>query len=282
MSNREEWTSRDTAECVGMLLLTAGALTACTGNLSFDRLASYAQTAGDLAMPVAAGVGGALIAIGVLMIAVRILRVAMLAAAHAFWVYRRRWARVVDDLGLTERQGEKIAVPRIVSVVRHGDEDTVTVRMLPGQTAEQWHARSAALAAEFGAVSARVGFGAVPHRDVVIVFNRRPVPQRPMLALPAPQPHPLPLFLPQEQPQVVPMPLPGQQQRTPGEQVAVRLSGLRLQIVWARVCPQRENEGRSLPLRQRFGVRGGIVWATTTATVPARTWCSSRWQQAVA
>lgn len=259
---RPEWSGKDTAECVGMLLLSAVALTACTGNLSIDDLRVYAQTAGDLAMPAAAGLGGALLAVAVLLVAVRYLRVATLTAARSFWLYRRRWAEVLGDLGLTETAGEHVRVPRIVSVIRHGDEDVVTVRMVPGQSAEHWAARAAALACEFGASSAQVHHAARPHREVVVVFNRGrslPPPSRPMLALPAPQPHPLPLALPTQQ-----RPQPQQQpQGRPDQQVALRVVGLRLSLVWARV--QRVDQNGFRVARPRYGLRGGMEWAWATS-----------------
>ncbi len=250
--DRGPWTGKDTAECVGMLFLTAGALTACTGHLSIDHIRAYAQTAQDLAVPVAMGVGGAVLAVGVLLVVVRHLRVLLVAAARVFWLYRRRWAAVLTDLGLTETKGETTIVPRLVSVVRYGTQDVVSVRMLPGQSAASFHERSAALAAEFGAVSARVRFGDVPHRDCVIVFDRARGPRKEQLALPAPQPHPLPLSLPQQQ-----------QQRHGGPQLAIQLTGLRLSIVWARV--QRTGHDGSMvriPARHRFGLRGELRWAT--------------------
>ncbi|MEV0344060.1 hypothetical protein AB0H49_34125 [Nocardia sp. NPDC050713] len=249
---RGPWTGKDTAECLGMVVLTAGALAACTGHLSIDDVSGYAQTAGDLAVPVAAGLVGTVAVLVVLLVVVRHLRAVAVAAAWAYWLYRRRWASVLADLGLCEDSAAGIRVPRLVSVVRHGSEDTVSVRMLPGQSAATFHERSAALAAEFGASSARVKFGAQPHRDIVIVFDRHRAPRRGQLALPAPQPHPLPLYLPQHQ-----------QQRHAGPATAIQISGLRLQIVWARIQRTGHDGSRvRLPLSQRYGLRGELRWAT--------------------
>lgn len=260
MSRRETpWTRKDTAECVGMLALSAGALLAWSGHLTIDDMRAYAQTVGDLAAPVAAGVGGAVLAIGVLLVAVRYLRVALAAAVRVFWLYRRRWARVLEDLGLTETKGETTKVPRLVSVVRQGTEDVMTVRMLPGQSAADFHERSAALADEFGATSAKVSFGLHRHREVVIVFNRTPAPRGPLLELEQAKPHPLPLALPepatghqhQHQPQAHP-------------RYAVSLRGLQLRIVWARVQRISENDrtGAQIAARSRYGLRGEMRWAT--------------------
>jgi hypothetical protein len=255
-AQRPDWTGKDTAECVGMLLLTAGALAACTGNLSIDDMSGYAQTAQDLAVPVAAGVGGAVFAVALLLVVVRHLRVWLVAAMRAYWLYRRRWAAALEDLGLTETKGDVVKVPRLVKVTRYGSQDVVMVRMLPGQSAQSFHERAAALAAEFGAASALVRFGDVPHRDVVIVFDRSRDPRRELLALPAPQPHPLPLSLPINQ-----------QQRKAGPQMAIRLSGVQVQIVWARAQRTGEN-GRMvrIPARRRIGIWTDVRWCTTWAT----------------
>lgn len=253
---RDPWTGKDTAQCVGMAALMAGGLLACTDNLSIEDMSRYAQTAQDLVLPVAAGVGAAVFAVALLLVVVRHLRVWLVAALRALWLYRRRWASVLEDLGLTETAGEVVKVPRLIKVTRYGAQDVVMVRMLPGQSAQSFHERAAALAAEFGAASALVRFGDVPHRDVVIVFDRSRAPRRDLLALPAPQPHPLPLSLPSHQ-----------QQHKAGPQMAIRVSGVRVQIVWARAQRTGEN-GRKvrIPARQRFGLWGDVRWCTTWAT----------------
>jgi len=243
-----------------MLALSAGALLACTGNLSIDDMRVYAQTAVDVAAPVALGAVGAVAALALLLVVVRHLRVMAVAAARGYWLYRRRWASVLEDLGLTETTPAGTKVPRITGVQRVGTEDVVSVRMLPGQSAGTYHQRSAALAAEFGAAGARVGFGRNPHRDLVIVFDRQHRPaRREQLALPAPQPHPLPLALP-NLPQHKP-------HREAGPQVAIRISGVQLRIVWARVQRTRDDGSRArIPVRYRIALRGEMRWATTWAT----------------
>jgi hypothetical protein len=256
---RDPWTGKDTAQCVFMLGGSAFGLAAFTGHMKIDQLHAYAQAAAALAVPVAIGIGAAVLAVGVLLVLMRHLRAVLVAMVRAYWLYRRHWARVLEDLGLTETKGEQIKVPQIQSVSRHDHEDMVIVRMLPGQSAAFYHERSAALAAEFGASSARVRFGEVPHRDVVIVFDRRPAPRKEQLALPAPQPHPLPLYLPTEQ------------QHKAGPQMAIQLSGLRLQIVWARAHRATGDGSRvRVPLSQRYGLRGELRWCTAwTATATA-------------
>lgn len=261
MSRRETpWTSKDTWQCIGMIPLTAGALLACSGNLSLEDMGRYLDTAGDLAVPISAGVGGAVLAVAMALFAVRYLRVALLAALRIYWQYRRRWSRVLTDLGLTETQGEHVMVPRLVSVTRYGDDDVMTIRMLPGQSAVDYHERSAALAEEFGANSAKVSFGLHRHREVVVAFNRTPTPRKPLLELEAQKPHPIPLALPEPQQQGQGRYRP---QAHPG--FAISLTGLQLRIVWARVQRFHENDHtgvRTAAGRARYGLRGEMRWAT--------------------
>jgi hypothetical protein len=238
-----------------MLLLTAGALAACTGNLSIEDMGGYAQTATDLAVPVAAGLGGTVFAVALLLVVVGHVRVWLVGAMRSYWLYRRRWAVVLEDLELTQAKGEQTRVPRLVSVQRHGEQDAVTVRMLPGQSAVLWHERAAALAEEFGAGWARVSFGKT-HREIVVVFDRRRTPWHEQLALPARQPHPLPLSMPSEQ-----------HEHRAGPQMAMRMSGVQVRIVWARAWRTGEN-GRMVRIVHggRFGRWGDMRWCASWAT----------------
>lgn len=259
---RGPWTGKDTAECVGMLVLTAGALTACTGNLSLTDMGAYAQTLGELALPVVVGVGATVLALGVAMLLLGRLRVLMARAARLWWCYRRRWAQVMAAQGLTTEAAGVVSTPRIVSVHTTPDgADVVTVRILPGQSVAQWHEASAELAAAFDATEARVSF--TPKRtDIALTFRTGPAPtRREPLALPAPKVHPIPLRMPvQGMPQ-------GRQHRA-GEQVAMQVAGLRLQIVWARVAPTVNNGKQgSFTTRQRWGLWGQLRWCTTWAAV---------------
>lgn len=263
MKQDQEWTRKDTAQCVGMLALTGGALAACTGHLSIDDIRAYMHTAGEFASTYAvvavAGLGGTVLAVGVLLLLVRHLRAALAAMARTYWIYRRRWAAVITELELTTTTPSGTKTPRLRSVVRIGDEDVVSVRMAQGQSAAMWHEKSAALAYEFGATSARVSFGDQPQRDIEIAFYRpqQPAPRRrEQLALPAPQQHPYPLTLP------VPVEQPRQRQQA-RPVTAIRISGLRLQIIWAHI-PRTGHDGSiiRMSLRQRYGLRGELRWAT--------------------
>ena len=247
---RPEWTGKDTAQCVGMLLLSGGALLAVTGHLSVDHMRVYAHTAGEYAPTAGLGVVGVGLGVAMILVGLRYLRAAITTTARNVWLYRRHWAAVMDTLGLAVTTEGALRVPRLRTVVRIGTEDVLSVRMVKGQTAWKFHEQSAALAAEFGATSARIRPGQLAHRDVEIVLSRGGT-GRPMLALPAPQPqHP-----------VLTMPEKKQQQ-------AIRLTGLRLQIVWAHVQRRDQNGVKvRIPLRERFGLAGDVRWCTTCAVI---------------
>lgn len=257
-SQKDTW-----AGCVPMVLCAPVALAAFSGHLSIDDIHAYVHTASTLAVPVVAGIGATALAVGVLLASLKYLRVQLLAVLRNIWLYRRRWASVLMLLGLAEEN----ATPRLISVVRIGNQDIAKVRTLHNQSAMAWHEKAAALAGEFGAVSAQVRPGG--YREIEIVFTRptkTPKPRREQLALPAPAPHPYPLALPQAQPRLLPNQPQRERQGVP--RTAIRISGLRLQIVWARVVRTGNNEYRvRMPIGRRFGLRGEIRWAEAWATI---------------
>ncbi|TDP32338.1 hypothetical protein [Nocardia ignorata] len=70
--------------------------------------------------------------------------------------YRRRWATLLTACDLATRDGDRVFVPRLVSV-RIGDSiDIVRTRMLPGHSPDTWFNRRDHLAHGFGAQQARV------------------------------------------------------------------------------------------------------------------------------
>ncbi|MGW6728131.1 hypothetical protein ACWF9G_19715 [Nocardia sp. NPDC055029] len=72
--------------------------------------------------------------------------------------YRRRWAKMLTACDLATRDGDRVLVPRLVSV-RIGDAtDTVRARMLPGHSPDSWTNRADSLAHGFGAQQARIRF----------------------------------------------------------------------------------------------------------------------------
>ncbi|MGW5229633.1 hypothetical protein ACWEP5_32475 [Nocardia niigatensis] len=86
--------------------------------------------------------------------------------------YRRRWARLMTACKLTDGDADALYVPSIRNIVIGEYIDRVQVRMLPGQSPEDYHLRAVRLAHAFGALECRpvdVGPAAVElvfrHRD---------------------------------------------------------------------------------------------------------------------
>lgn len=69
--------------------------------------------------------------------------------------YRRRWARLLTACGLTEGDADVRYVPRLLLVVIGEHMDRVRVRMLPGQSPEDYHLKAVRLAHAFGALECR-------------------------------------------------------------------------------------------------------------------------------
>lgn len=69
--------------------------------------------------------------------------------------YRRRWARMLTACGLTEGDAHVLYVPRLRLVTIDDHLDRVRVRMLPGQSPEDYHTRVVRLAHAFGARECR-------------------------------------------------------------------------------------------------------------------------------
>jgi DNA segregation ATPase FtsK/SpoIIIE, S-DNA-T family len=94
--------------------------------------------------------------------------------AHAAWryltLYRREWQPAMLLSGLAHGSGARQRLPRIVRVRVDGPADVVHVVMLPGQIAEDWHARRERLAHVFGARSCRVYEHGPRSRRLVLEF----------------------------------------------------------------------------------------------------------------
>lgn len=254
----DEWTSKDTAHCVWMLVGSAGGLLAFTGHLSIDSIRAYAGTAGTLAVPILMGLGALMVVLGVLLLAVRVTGKAMPAVWRGVWVYRRKWASSLDFLGLTEGTD----VPRLRSLVRVGTDDVATVRLIKGQSAIHWQQRAAALAAEFDADAVQIRPTKKAHREIEVVFchGRPGSPWGEQLALPAPKPPVLDLNwgkAPTKRPT-------GQA----GPEYALSLRGLQIRLVWARRWQRSNNGAWSVaPILQRYGAHAQIRWGESWATL---------------
>ena len=69
--------------------------------------------------------------------------------------YRRRWTRLMTACKLTDGDAYALYVPSIRNVVIGAYIDRVQVRMLPGQSPEDYHLRAVRLAHAFGALECR-------------------------------------------------------------------------------------------------------------------------------
>ncbi|WP_278260603.1 hypothetical protein [Nocardia sp. AG03] len=100
--------------------------------------------------------------------------------------YRRRWAKVMNACGLTLLDGERVLVPRLVSVHIGQTLDTLRVRMLIGHSPDLWEKQVVRLAHAFDCTHATarlIGAGLFAitfHRTdfadepVVVDFPNRP------------------------------------------------------------------------------------------------------------
>ncbi|MFI6454216.1 FtsK/SpoIIIE domain-containing protein [Streptosporangium amethystogenes] len=106
------------------------------------------------------------------------------------WVYRRRWRAVVSVAGLGRVVRGRTYLPDLVGVSSDRWCDRVTVRMLDGQSDEEFASAQANLAHGFGAVGCRISSPrpgwvtlTVPRRDALArVVPARPIPRYPQVA----------------------------------------------------------------------------------------------------
>ncbi|MEV0682260.1 hypothetical protein AB0I35_00195 [Nocardia sp. NPDC050378] len=98
----------------------------------------------------------------------------------AWFRYRRRWATLLTACDLVNRDGDRVLVPRLVSVHIGDTVDTVHARMLPGHTPDSWTHRAEALAHGFGAQQARLRFSGPG--QLAITFRRSDALAEPILA----------------------------------------------------------------------------------------------------
>jgi S-DNA-T family DNA segregation ATPase FtsK/SpoIIIE len=106
----------------------------------------------------------------------------------AFWrrigVYRRHWQPVMIVSGLGRHLQGRDYLPRLLRVACDGRADRVTVKMLAGQSAEDWTKRIDHLAHGFGATSCSVSIARAGR--LVLTFPRRDLLAVPLPAVPLP------------------------------------------------------------------------------------------------
>ncbi|MFD3510886.1 hypothetical protein [Nocardia sp. NPDC058666] len=75
----------------------------------------------------------------------------------AWFRYRRVWVKMITATGLATRDGDRVFIPRLVSVHIGQSLDTVRARMLAGHCPDYWTNRADHFAHGFGAQQAKVG-----------------------------------------------------------------------------------------------------------------------------
>ena len=75
---------------------------------------------------------------------------------RSVWVYRSVWQPAMVTTGLSIVLNDKEYLPKITRVRSSGSVDEVTVKMMPGQTLDDWTRNTPRLAQTFGVVEARV------------------------------------------------------------------------------------------------------------------------------
>ena len=161
---------------VGKSLLQGGGILAMigvfvlirSGHFHPEEIAGWVDPVLSSAPTIAFAVFGGLLSIGVFLLVLRGGR----AALRTWWAYRRRWAPVMVESGLTTKVNGTLKAPRLQRITSDDAIDVLTVRMLPGQTVTDWHSKAAQLASAFGAVDGRVNFGVDPTRDVDLMLLR--------------------------------------------------------------------------------------------------------------
>ncbi|MFC4061178.1 FtsK/SpoIIIE domain-containing protein [Planomonospora corallina] len=108
----------------------------------------------------------------------------LLAFWRWMWIYRRHWQPVMVIAGLSKVMKGRDYLPVLVRVSCDDFTDRVTVKMLSGQSVEDWAKRTDHLAHAFGALSCRVSI--VRAGRLLLTFPRRDPLATPIEALPIP------------------------------------------------------------------------------------------------
>jgi S-DNA-T family DNA segregation ATPase FtsK/SpoIIIE len=89
-----------------------------------------------------------------------------------WFTYRRNWQPAMLTCGLTLRESWGGDIPTLRRVTTEDGRDLLRVRMLDGQTAEQWQAAAPALASTFGVRAVRIRRTDRPRELVLVVALR--------------------------------------------------------------------------------------------------------------
>lgn len=72
------------------------------------------------------------------------------------WIYRRQWTTAMDTAGLTVTRNGSTFAPTLTKIISTRTVDRVRIRMLPGQTLDDYAAAAPRLAQTFGALDCRI------------------------------------------------------------------------------------------------------------------------------
>jgi S-DNA-T family DNA segregation ATPase FtsK/SpoIIIE len=101
------------------------------------------------------------------------------------FIYWRDWQPAMVTSGLAHAAALGASLPRLRSVTTDGAVDVVRVRMLPGQTLEQWQAAAPKLATTFQLRAVRVRRVLNRPQDVDLTCRRRSAPVPDVTPIPA-------------------------------------------------------------------------------------------------
>lgn len=111
---------------------------------------------------------------------------------HAAWrrlvVYRREWQPAMVTCGLAHAPALGSSLPRLRRVRIDGPQDVVRVRMLEGQTPEQWRAAAPQLARVFEVRAIRVRTVPDQLRELDLLCRRRGTARAPIRHVTEPEP----------------------------------------------------------------------------------------------
>jgi S-DNA-T family DNA segregation ATPase FtsK/SpoIIIE len=115
----------------------------------------------------------------------RLVRYPLRARRRRFWVYRREWEPAMRTTGLIIVSGKAWFVPKLGRVRSTAETDVVRVKMVSGQTVEQWAKAAPALAQSFSVQDMRV-YGVEDKPQLVELWAMVKDPLRKPVAPPEP------------------------------------------------------------------------------------------------
>ena len=149
------WLIRKTAQLLWVIARSPVAMTAITIAVAAGHLWSISPWA-DIAIAVAVAAGLFVLRRRRPVLFNRWVVVRLRSGWRRFWVYRHRWPASMDTAGLNVTRAGTQHLPVLGKVSSSGQVDRVRVRMLPGQTMDDWAKVADRLCQTFGALDCRV------------------------------------------------------------------------------------------------------------------------------